>query len=330
MPPRGTEGLDFTPIITHYLFLFTTILSVIAWFIAFIGQTISTARFGNSAVGVLWFGIFLQLFLIIGVVYTLASDSVAMHRLQLSTFGSVALVFSVFGVNQGIFTRVASLAAMSTGWLLLAMVNILWVLYFTSEEDSLALHIFNSMGTGGLSSPTRRRRARTQNSVHNMSSGNGYAANYASGGISSHDVTAFDAKMGSVTSPGGVRNQASFGGASVDGGIGNRSLGGAGSIHRVDSAGAPGSVRGGADDEPSSPLMSGTGIAGGSSTAQEETYSYKAKALFAYTVSADDPNEISFTKGEILDVLDKAGKWWQARKADGTLGIAPSNYQQLI
>lgn len=29
MPPRGSEGLDFTPILTHYLFLFTTILAVV-------------------------------------------------------------------------------------------------------------------------------------------------------------------------------------------------------------------------------------------------------------------------------------------------------------
>lgn len=29
MPPRGSEGLDFTPISTHYLFLFTTILAVV-------------------------------------------------------------------------------------------------------------------------------------------------------------------------------------------------------------------------------------------------------------------------------------------------------------
>lgn len=36
--------------------------------------------------------------------------------------------------------------------------------------------------------------------------------------------------------------------------------------------------------------------------------------------SADDPNEISFQKGEIMEILDKQGKWWQAKKADGTVG----------
>jgi hypothetical protein len=36
--------------------------------------------------------------------------------------------------------------------------------------------------------------------------------------------------------------------------------------------------------------------------------------------SPDDPNEISFVKGEILDILDKSGKWWQARKSDGAVG----------
>jgi hypothetical protein len=40
----------------------------------------------------------------------------------------------------------------------------------------------------------------------------------------------------------------------------------------------------------------------------------------ADTASTDDPNEISFAKGEIMDIIDKHGKWWQARKEDGTLG----------
>ncbi|KAJ3830346.1 hypothetical protein F5880DRAFT_1516040 [Lentinula raphanica] len=336
MPPRGNEGLDFTPIVTHYLFLFTSLLAVLAWFIAFIGQIIATASRGNGSVGVLWFAIFLQLALILGVLYTLASDSIAMHRFQISVFGAVAIVFAVNGVQAGIFTGIGSLDAMSVGWLILAMVDIVWVMYFTSEEDSLALHIFNSMGTGGLTPPSRRRRTRAQ-SVHNVT--NGYGSYASGGGIGPHDMP-YNGKMtsgmgrGNLASPIGVgstavRSQNSFG-PSPD--AATRSLGG-GSINNGPGGGGPGSS-GGGDNGPSSPLMAGAASNALQDSSADpngaETYTYKAKALYAYTQSPDDPNEISFTKGEILDIMDKQGKWWQARKSDGTVGIAPSNYLQII
>jgi SHO1 osmosensor len=168
--------------------------------IAFIGQIVATAKceyecffcvhfrsflglpyyhlVGRASVGTLWFAIWLQLFLILGVVYTLASDSIAMHRFQIVAFGSVAIVFAVIGVDQSIYTSVASLDTVAAGWLILAMVDILWVLYFTSEEDSLSLYLFNSLGTGGLTPPSRRRRTRTT-SMHNPASyggGGGYSA----------------------------------------------------------------------------------------------------------------------------------------------------------
>jgi SH3 domain len=38
------------------------------------------------------------------------------------------------------------------------------------------------------------------------------------------------------------------------------------------------------------------------------------------TAVPDDPNELSFKKGEVLQILDKSGKWWEARKDDGTEG----------
>ncbi|KAG6380972.1 hypothetical protein JVT61DRAFT_5367 [Boletus reticuloceps] len=291
-------------------------------------------------VGVAWFAIFLELFLILGVIHTLATDSIAMHRFQISTFGAVAIVFAVISVDESIFSGRAALDAMAAGWLILAIVDILWVLYFTSEEDSLALHFFNSLGTGGLTPPSRRRRTRGP-SVHNMAS-NGYAANYSSGaGIGSQDIPYDPAnKVPGSIGPAAVRSQNSFvGGGSIDG------------VPRPLAPPPPGSTPApppGQIANPDqniaagSPLMSpgAAGIGAGNTLSastsspepvqDQEPYTYKAKALYAYTASPDDPNEISFIKGEILDILDKQGKWWQAKKPDGAVGIAPSNYLQII
>ncbi|VDB84224.1 unnamed protein product [Peniophora sp. CBMAI 1063] len=346
MPPRGNEGLDFTPILTHYLFLFTSILAVVGWFVAFIGQIVTTADFGRGPVGVLWFAIFLQLALILGVLYTLASDSIAMNRMQIAVFGAVAIVFAVEGVNQSIFAGTAGQGAQGAGWLILAIVDILWVLYFTAEEDSLTLHVFNMLGTGGLTPPSRRRR-RAQ-SVHNMgiSSANGYGAagtGYASpvapqgGGI---NMGTYDNKMstGSFGAAGPVRSQGSFN-TNTDGGAA-RSINAPaqGSTPGLAPTMLPADMSGGVNSPLMTPGNAGVGAGGGPGTLPEDTSSgvaaseqtYKAKALYAYTASADDPNEISFAKGEILDIIDKQGKWWQARRSDGTLGIAPSNYLQIV
>jgi SHO1 osmosensor len=220
-------------------------------------------------------------------VYTLASDSIAMHRFQISVFGSIAIVFAVIGVNNGIFSGRPVLDAMSAGWLILAMVDIIWVLYFTSEEDSLMLHIFNSMGTGGLTPPSRRRTRRATPSVH-MSANNGYATSYGGGGIG-NDMT-YGTKMGSGIGSGigsgmgmGIGggapgSQRSFGQPAAD----QRSLGG-GSINNMGGStvggGGPGSISNVDTNGPNSPLMNAGSP--GDNAPTGENYSYKAKALYA-------------------------------------------------
>lgn len=280
---RGNEGLDFTPVLTHYLFLFTTILAILAWFIAFVSQVVTTAQI--ASVGVAWFGIFLELFLIIGVVHTLATDSIATHRLQISVFGSIAIVFAVIAVNDSIYSGRPSLDAMAAGWLILAIVDILWVIFFTSEEDSLAWHVLNSLGTGGLTPPSRRRR-----SAINLETANGgFPAGYSNVTTDKHSSQHAGMDRESGVQPPDGPPPAPMGPTpppEPDVGVGP------------------------APEHPSAPHKS-------------------AKALYAYTASPDDPNEISFSKGEILTITDSNGKWWQATKWDGSTGIAPSNYLQL-
>ncbi|KAJ7041246.1 hypothetical protein C8F04DRAFT_1177432 [Mycena alexandri] len=71
-------------------------------------------------------------------------------------------------------------------------------------------------------------------------------------------------------------------------------------------------------------LLEAPGPASGDS--ELDKHPHKAKALKDFIADPSDVDEISFSAGEILDILDKQGKWWLAQKADGSIGIASSDY----
>ncbi|KAI5475032.1 SHO1 osmosensor [Pseudohyphozyma bogoriensis] len=263
-------ALDLRPMFSHPLFLFTTILAFLGWVIAFIGQVVFEAKYqsaggSGSAVGAQWFGIFLQLFVNIGTFFTLASNSISTNRFQLSVFLAVALVFAVLGTNAGIFSSASYRLAMGAGYLILSVVDLLWLLYFSSDEESFLIHLLNT----GSSSFQRARRGPTQG-----------------GSIRGSNMGSNSSQVGQ--------------GYNAYSGVGKGGLGGgpAGmSVGELSTGGHEGNAR--------SPTIGDQSMMEG----QGQEYIVKAKALYSYSASPDDPNEISFTKGDILDIVDNSGKW---------------------
>lgn len=171
------------------------------------------------------------------------NNALHIHRLQIAIVLAVALVFSVFGC-EFLFDSRGALIAVGVAWLLLTMVNLVWILYLTSEEES---PFYRFLYAGG----PRKRETYTEQSYPAFS---GYAP------------TATDATPQKVQ------------------------------------------VR---EPTPQPTVL-------------------RAKAMYAYSADPSDSNEVSFAKGDILEVLDNSGKWWQVKTPSGAVGIAPSNYCSLI
>ncbi|KAL0057158.1 Transmembrane osmosensor, partial [Marasmius tenuissimus] len=55
---------------------------------------------------------------------------------------------------------------------------------------------------------------------------------------------------------------------------------------------------------------------------------FKAETLHSYT--RQDPEDLSFDKGVVLDILDTDDEWWEARAPDGTIGVVPSNFMRTL
>lgn len=290
----------------------------------------------------------MQLFLILGVAVTLASDSIGMARLQLSAWIVVALILAVLGIDEGIYSSTSSYEAMAAGYFILTIVNIIWLFFFTSEEGSPIFNLFQSWGGMGQMSGGgmgfgggRRNRGATgvrggpggMRMGNNSNSANGNGSAFG-GGYGGSGGAAYQPAYGQSPSTADVTtgNKAQLG---VGGSQAGSDMGRSASQHRnitpqhSSAALASGGAAAGGDGA-SSPSHYTTNAPSVSAADPLPGYGYKARALYAYSANPDDPTEIGFAKGEILNIVDNSGKWWQAKKDTGETGIVPSNYMQLL
>ncbi|KAI0350059.1 SH3-domain-containing protein [Trametes cingulata] len=56
----------------------------------------------------------------------------------------------------------------------------------------------------------------------------------------------------------------------------------------------------------------------------------RARALWAYNEDGREPNDLSFSAGEIVEIVDETNADWWTGKCRGKQGLFPSNYVELL
>lgn len=70
-----------------------------------------------------------------------------------------------------------------------------------------------------------------------------------------------------------------------------------------------------------------------SSQSQEEQSSFICVVRALYPFNSGNPEELPFQKGDMMDIVDQPANdpdWWEAVKPDGTRGVVPRNYVDVV
>lgn len=296
---RGAR-FDVAHVVGDPFALATISISILAWLIAFVSSVIADVTEGTFP-NFAWWGLVFMFFYICGVLVTVASDSVATYHVAIVGFTAAGLVLVSAAVQHLVYSPEPAKQAAAAGFILLAMVSIVWIFYFGSQPhashrafvDSYALHKGDRRSLQNARTMSANHLGARSETAHHPAP-QMYTSAQLNGFETSSPVTAFAS------------------GNHVDQRNSSQPRFGAGGSNTL--APSAGSTTAPVDTEIPPPTE----------------YPYRAKAIYSYDANPDDANEISFSKHEILEVSDVSGRWWQAKKENGETGIAPSNYLILL
>ncbi|KAG4304528.1 hypothetical protein PORY_001921 [Pneumocystis oryctolagi] len=258
--------LDISYLTDDLFMLSTVVLAFIGWITIIISSIVASFRAIYFPYYSWWIVVY-QFFVIFCIISVVLSNSGDTYRIALVGCLSIVMSCELVICNALLYNSEASQPIIVSGYIFLSIINVIWILYFGSTNDS----IFHSWTNSYISSKSCKDIQKQ----------------FVSGSILNKNAI-----------------------------VGNRDLNMSYSNDNQVSTYI--------SHQPLSSLNTENNIIVSSE------YPHKAKAIYSYNASPDDPREISFMKEEILEIGDISGKWWQARKKDGTIGIVPSNYLQLL
>ncbi|WPK24921.1 hypothetical protein PUMCH_002220 [Australozyma saopauloensis] len=282
----------------------TVSFGMIAWIISLAG---AAANPSATYLRFTWWGLVYELMLILIILVLYLYNTIELYKFTLVGLLAVATVYTTNSVNTLIYnSNNAGNLCCAAGCILLSMLNILWMVYFGGHPESPTNQFIDSFSV--KASPfTHGQIPSSANKMEDSDfvSGARPAFNSYLNNESRHSQLTANANNNM-----NGNNKSNYMLSSQLNGLENFS-----SSHINDNARNTFYKAEPANEDFNLPAT---------------TYRYKAKALYNYEANPEDINEISFQKDEILEVDDIDGKWWQAKRSNGQVGICPSNYVKLM
>ena len=312
---RNNNSLPFNIII-----IATITINAIAWIIAFAGS-IAASQTIDFFPKFTWWGLVFELFIVIGLPVLYFLNLLHQYHQFLLSILTIAFIYTSNSTNNLVYYTDSSSSAAGTGFILLSMVNFLWLFYLGSDKQSPPIKFIDSFDD--KSTQINYNNNNNNNNYNNKrvssfrnTRGNSYS--YGAGNQSTvklnnnnnvHELEGFENRVNSNT----LSEDLEFNDSAYrQSGIINLNP------PQIDRSNTIN------DNE-------GTNFTGISSvTNYMENYPILVRSLYDYNANPEDVNELSFKKGEVFRVKNTNGNWWQAKNKNGEIGMCPSNYLEIV
>lgn len=327
----------------------TVSFGIIAWIVSLAGAAASVQ---SSFPRFTWWGIVYNLLIIVAVFLLYLNNTIELYKFTLVGLLSVAFLYTSNSVTQLIYSpsSPANLCC-AAGCIMLSMLSFIWILYFGGHPELPTNQFIDSFSLKSHSHNHGHLPSLDQNKYNRLASNRSHRAssrhaggttiegddeykyispvNLPGAGPVNSQFQDLNLRQSQLTTNNNINNKSTttpYVSSSQLNGLENFSTS---DVHKSGRAtGADGHNPGAFNSNTNRHTIYND--AQSHNDIQGITFRYKAKALYSYEANPDDINEISFVKDEILEVDDIDGKWWQARRTNGQVGICPSNYVKLL